>query len=52
MNTAVSLLNQKESPELIAFELKQALDSLSEIVGENIGTDILDRIFSEFCIGK
>ena len=52
LNTAVSLLNQKESPELIAFELKQALDSLSEIVGENIGTDILDRIFSEFCIGK
>ena len=52
LNTAVNLLNRKESPELIAFELKQALDSLSEIVGENIGADILDRIFSEFCIGK
>ncbi len=52
LKNSVELLQSDESPELVAFELKQALDKLSEIVGENIGEDILDRIFSRFCIGK
>ena len=52
LNNAIDLLRKDESPELIAFELKQALDKLSEIVGENVGEDILDHIFSQFCIGK
>jgi tRNA modification GTPase len=38
--------------ELISIDLKFALDALSEITGENIKPDILDNIFSRFCIGK
>jgi tRNA modification GTPase len=38
--------------ELIAAELRQALDELGIVVGAVYTDDILDRIFSRFCIGK
>jgi len=38
--------------ELVAIDIKEGLDSLGEIVGEVVTEDLLDRIFSEFCIGK
>jgi tRNA modification GTPase len=37
---------------LIAEDLRTAQDALSEITGEFLPNDLLDRIFSEFCIGK
>ncbi|PIQ85823.1 MAG: tRNA uridine-5-carboxymethylaminomethyl(34) synthesis GTPase MnmE [Candidatus Omnitrophica bacterium CG11_big_fil_rev_8_21_14_0_20_45_26] len=40
------------SLELVTFDLKCALDALKEIVGEIYSEDLLDVIFSEFCIGK
>lgn len=38
--------------ELIAVEIRQALQELSVILGEVYTDDILDHIFSNFCIGK
>jgi tRNA modification GTPase len=38
--------------EFIAFDLKRALESLGEIAGETTSEEVLDRIFSQFCIGK
>lgn len=38
--------------EITAMELREALDRLGEIVGAVTTEDILERIFSEFCIGK
>ena len=38
--------------ELIAVELRAALDHLGRIVGVVYTDDLLDRIFSRFCIGK
>ena len=38
--------------EIIALDLKDGLDSLSDIIGETANEEIYDRIFSEFCIGK
>lgn len=49
---AIGAVENKLSPELIAIELKEALDSVGEIVGEIITDDLLDKIFSQFCIGK
>jgi len=38
--------------ELVATDLRWAIDRLGEITGETTTEDILDRIFSGFCIGK
>lgn len=38
--------------EIVAVEIRDALDRLGEIVGAVTTEDILNRIFSEFCIGK
>ncbi len=40
------------SPELAAFDMREALESLGEIVGETTNEDVLDKIFADFCIGK
>ena len=38
--------------ELVAIDLRKALDTIGEVTGEVLTDDILDRIFSGFCIGK
>jgi tRNA modification GTPase len=38
--------------DMVAAELRDSLGALGEITGESVGPDILDRIFSTFCIGK
>jgi tRNA modification GTPase len=41
-----------EPAELFALELRLALDQIGEMVGAVYTDDLLDRIFSRFCIGK
>lgn len=38
--------------ELVAEDLKGALDELGCLTGETLGEDVLEEIFSRFCIGK
>ena len=38
--------------ELVAAELRITLDEIGQIAGETYTDDILDRVFSRFCIGK
>ncbi len=40
------------SPEFISLEVRDAASALGEIVGEITTEDILEKIFSSFCIGK
>lgn len=44
--------SERESLEYVAEDLKAALDALRELVGEIYSEDLLDVLFSEFCIGK
>ena len=46
------LANYEASPEFLSIDLREALDALGEITGDTTPEDILDRIFSSFCIGK
>jgi len=38
--------------DLISIDLTEAYERLSEITGGNVSDDLVDRIFSEFCLGK
>ena len=41
-----------DPPELLALALRQALDQIGAMAGSIYTNDLLDRIFSRFCIGK
>lgn len=45
-------LKENQSPEFLAFEMRQSLNWLGKILGTNVTEDILSEIFSTFCIGK
>lgn len=38
--------------ELLPIDLREALDAVGEVTGETTVDDVLDKIFSSFCIGK
>jgi len=38
--------------ELVVIDLQETADALADIIGINVKEDILDQIFSRFCIGK
>ena len=52
IHSALQALEKKAGEEMVAEDLKQALHSLGTIVGETTTEDLLDNIFSNFCIGK
>lgn len=52
LRTAEQGLSGGLSPEFIAFDLREALSALGEVTGQAITEEVLDRIFSTFCIGK
>ena len=45
-------LDEEMDMDFISIDLRGAYETLGEILGETLDTDLIDRIFSEFCIGK
>jgi tRNA modification GTPase len=52
LETATDSLKQELSLEFAALDLKKALETLGEVTGEVLSDELLDAIFSKFCIGK
>lgn len=38
--------------DIIAFEIKKALDELGKISGKTVSEEVINKIFSKFCVGK
>jgi tRNA modification GTPase len=52
LEKALEAVRLNLSPEFLSIDLGAALQALGEIVGETTSEDLLERIFSQFCIGK
>lgn len=52
IDSAIEGLEMREFLDCIEVDLRGALDELGNITGETTTEDILDKVFSEFCIGK
>ena len=52
LNAGMNSLESGASQEYIAFDVREAASALSEITGEVTSEEVLNHIFSRFCIGK
>jgi tRNA modification GTPase len=50
--SVVAAIHNKTPFELIAIDIQEAIDAVGEIVGLTTREDVIDQIFSRFCIGK
>ena len=52
LEEAVNTINAEMPVDCVAIDLKAAWETLGEITGETVSEDLIDQIFSQFCIGK
>ena len=52
LRRAAKAAADNEPGEIVALELHEALAAIGEVTGKAAGEDLLDRIFSRFCVGK
>jgi tRNA modification GTPase len=52
LNSCLNAFQEGFTADVLTIDLKHALDHLRQMTGETADEDILERIFSRFCIGK
>lgn len=52
IKNAVVAINNRIPEDFVSLDLKQAYEYLGEIIGESVDEDIIDKIFTKFCLGK
>ena len=40
------------TPDVLLLDIEEAIDSLSLMTGKNVSEEVLENIFSRFCVGK
>lgn len=52
LERAATAMGRGHGDEIVVFEVHQAIDDLGRVLGRVVEDDVLDRVFSRFCIGK
>ena len=52
LSSVITGLEEDISPEFLSFDMRKCLFELGTILGMNISEEILNSVFSKFCIGK
>lgn len=52
MRDAIKAIELEEPFEIIELDVKDCYEILGRIIGEGLGEDIIDEVFSKFCLGK
>lgn len=52
LEDAISMIRNGDPMEVVELSAHYAYDALGRIIGEEIGDEVLDRVFSKFCLGK
>ncbi len=52
INQAIISIKDNMPIDISSIHIKQALEDLGEITGKNVSEDIINEIFSKFCLGK
>lgn len=52
INDAISEINNNSPIDIVEFHLKDAWNNLGEIIGETYTDELIDELFSRFCLGK
>lgn len=52
LRDALALVENKEALDFIEVDIKGCWELLGEIIGEMVNEDIIDQVFSRFCLGK
>ncbi len=52
LREAQATIRQNIGVDFVSIDLRAALECLSDLTGESVGEDVLNEIFSKFCIGK
>ncbi|SFL83550.1 tRNA uridine-5-carboxymethylaminomethyl(34) synthesis GTPase MnmE [Pelosinus propionicus] len=52
LEATIATIDEGMPSDCIVIDLKESWDKLGEITGDTLGEDIIDQIFTQFCIGK
>lgn len=51
-NNAIESIKNNMPMDIVAIDIKSILESLGEVVGDDVSENIINEIFSKFCLGK
>ena len=52
LNNAITNIENNDPIDIVELELKESWEKLGEIIGETYTDELLDELFSRFCLGK
>ena len=52
INESIEEIKRMEPIDIISIKIKEILENLGEITGNNVSEDLIKSIFSKFCLGK